>query len=427
MFGAPKESPFYQDEARPFAQRSDVMSLDIVRPKDIPKGKTLYVKVEDNSLKTEDVYKARPYYQHLDHLNKPDLSVGNTDPGHPGGKASTYYPTMDRRPRDLSLTTADIEYAQPKAVKRRGNRHTDPVCPDYELPTSYQRPHTPPRFLGRHTNDVTDIEHSCPKVLHPERSYTRNPNDANDIEFASANYRERLNRTTARPRQDRQLDVKDVTEHKCIRPRNTNPLDPVYRVPSNMTTSLHTSYAEEQGMEAPYALPDDIGPVHQSKPRKLQWDNGEPQLSLVREDIAGAVPQRFVGSIPANIYDPPDVRPMLSFHDPHDIHGAQVGSLPRGLATYRVTNPLNPRYQMLDGEVRPQPVPTTTLDAERGPARGLHPMLRSQGHGASASAPSLGGTRTPGAGSSRAASSYGRPPSNGNGTLGRAAMASMQQ
>merc|ERR1719207_331649 len=108
-------------------------------------------------------------------------------------------------------------------------------------------------------------------------------------------------------------------------------------------------YTEEQGAVPAPRIADQIGMVHGSKPRKLQWDNGEPQLSLLREDIAGTVPQRWVGSVPANIYDPPDVRPMISFHDPHDIPGTQVGSLPRGLTTYRVTNPMNPRYQMLDG------------------------------------------------------------------------------
>merc|ERR1719262_657695 len=163
-------------------------------------------------------------------------------------------------------------------------------------------------------------------------------------------------------------------------------------------------------MNKQYALPEEIGTVQGSKPRKLHWDNGEPQLSLLREDIAGTVPQRFVGCIPSNIYDPPDARPMMSFHDPHDIAGAQAGSLRRGMPGYRGTNPLNPRYQMLDGETRPQPMPT--FDAERGHAHHTHPMLR-RNSGASASAPNLHGTRTPGAGSSRAGSSYGRDQSEG--------------
>merc|ERR1712232_1466126 len=101
----------------------------------------------------------------------------------------------------------------------------------------------------------------------------------------------------------------------------------------------------------------------------------------LREDIAGTIPQRWIGSVPANIYDPPEVRPMISFHDPHDIPGAQVGSLKKGIEgiTRRQCNPLNPRYPMLDGEARPQPMPL--LENERGHPRsglGTHPMLQSR-------------------------------------------------
>merc|ERR1712217_472464 len=123
-----------------------------------------------------------------------------------------------------------------------------------------------------------------------------------------------------------------------------------------------------------------IGNVHGSKPRRLHWDNGEPQLSLIREDIPGTVPQRFVGAVPTNIYDPPDVRPVIDFHDPHDIPGAQVGSLRRGLPGNRQVNPLNPNYTMLDGD----------------PRRAPHPML--QGRASAQSFPDLhstGGRATP--------------------------------
>eukprot|EP00438_Fugacium_kawagutii_P003215 Skav200443 [mRNA] locus=scaffold1922:23594:33712:- [translate_table: standard] len=59
----------------------------------------------------------------------------------------------------------------------------------------------------------------------------------------------------------------------------------------------------------------------------------------------------------------------MSFHDPHDIPGAQVGSLKKGIeGSRRRVNPLNPKYPMLDGNARPQPVPT--FEAQR------HPMLR---------------------------------------------------
>jgi hypothetical protein len=354
----------------------------------------MYTKDEDRSLKTQDIPTAQPTYHHLKYLNKPDLAVGSTDPEHVGARARTYYAPMDRRVRDLNLTTADIELAQPRSHKHKGNRHTDPICPNYDLPSSYTRAPTPPRFNGRHTNDISDIELSCPKKLIPDRNYNRDPNESRDIEYASANYHERMaRRTMNRPREDRQHDVRDITANKGRQTRSSCPLDPEYSVPTHATTSLHTLFSEEKGSGVEHAPKEAarIGHVHGSKPRKLQWDNGEPHFSLLREDIAGTVPQRWIGSVPANIYDPPHVRPMISFHDPHDIPGAQVGSLKKGIegVTSRVLDPLNPKYPMLDGDGgRPQPMPilmaerghqTAALEAERGHPRqgmGSHPSLQ---------------------------------------------------
>lgn len=381
--------PYYRDEERPFLQRDDTMSLDVIRQKDVPKGRVMYVKDELNSLKTEDIHKAKPYYEHLHHLNKPDMSVGCTNPEHPGGQARSYYMPMDRRPRDLSLTTADIELAQPKTTSWKGKRHTDPVCPNYEMPSCIQRAVTPPRWNGRHTNDISDIEMTRPRVLHPDRNYERNPNDGRDIEFSTANYREMLARQSSQgPRADRTFDVRDVNLPKQKQTRCTNPLDPVYKVPTSRTTSLHARYREEasQGHEPPPVQPEEHGQVQGSKPRKLHWDNGEPHFSLLREDIEGSAPQRWVGTVPHNIYDPPEVRPMISFHDPCDIPGAQVGSLKKGIVTQRQLNPLNPRYPMLDGDQKPHSMPY--LGCERqAPGVMVHPLVRSQA--AASSMPNL--------------------------------------
>lgn len=315
------------------------MSLDVIRARDIPKGKVMYVKDEVLSLKTEDIYKAKPHYAHLDYLAKPDLSVGSTNPDHTGGQVRSYYMPMNRRPRDLSLTTVDIELAQPKSTSWKGKRHTDPVDPNYQLPSCIQREPTPPRWNGRHTNDISDIELARPKVLHPERDRNR--------QLFTCSSEPRLNHQFT----ERTFDVQDINQPREKQKRCTNPLDPVYTVSASRTTSLHAQYSEERGKNGapPRPVAADIGQVAGSKPRQLQWDNGEPHFSLLREDIAGTVPQRWVGSVPHNIYDPPEIRPMISFHDPADIPGAQVGSLKKGITTCRTVNPLNPRYPMLDG------------------------------------------------------------------------------
>lgn len=378
--------PFYYDRDRPFPQRSELMSLDIVRAKDIPAPKVIYPKPEDMSLKTNDIHAAQPVYPHLNYLNKADLSVGCTDPEHHGGRARSYYHPMDRRPRDLSLTTADIEYAQPKKKTQKGNRHTDPVCPQYELPTCHSQEPPPPRFNGIHCHDISDIEKSSSKTLHPTRSYVKDPNDTRDIEYSTVNYKERvLGRVSAT--HERHLDPRDISESKRIRPRCTNPLEPVYKVPTAPHTSVHARFSEEQvqGVQVSPALSGEVGYVHGSKPRQLHRDNGEPQLSLATADVLGAGSQRYIGSVPANIYDHPSVRPAISFHDPSDIPGTQASSLRKGLeGSRRMTNPLNPCYASLDGaDARPHPVPV--LDAERGPAGPTHPghhaLIRSQGGG----------------------------------------------
>merc|ERR1719487_3218849 len=191
------------------------MVLDTIHPKDIPRGKVYFLKDEDRSLKTQDIKYATPTYPALRYLQKPDLCVGSVDPEHVGSRARTYYPPMDRRPRDLSLTTADIEYAQPKGVKRRGHRHTDPVCPNYELPSCHIRPITPPRWNGRHTNDISDIEMARPKVLAPDRNYDRHPCVSHDIEYACPNYEEWVKRPPL-VRADRSLNVKDIMGEKKV-------------------------------------------------------------------------------------------------------------------------------------------------------------------------------------------------------------------
>jgi hypothetical protein len=388
-----EKSPFYLDGERPFPQRHESMLLDVVRPQDVPRGKIMFPKHEDKSLKTSDIPTAQPTYHHLKFLDRPDLCVGSTDTEHVGGQARTYYPPMDRKARDLNLTTADIEFAQPRANKFKGTRRVDPVCPNYEMPTSYKRAPTPPRHNGRVTHDISDIEGSSSKRVIPDRNYVRDPNEGRDIEYASANYQERMGRAAQRGvRQDRQLDVSDIAGSKRVPIRSSHPLDPEYKVPTHATTSLHVIYSEEQNQNLARKDGHTIGPVHGSKSRKLQWDNGEPHFSLMREDIAGTVPQRWIGSVPANIYDHHEDRPMISFHDPHDIPGAQVGSLKKGLegVAQRQLNPLNPKYSSLDGDTRPCPVPH--IEAERGHPRasiGSHPMLRNRTPGGSSSTPNL--------------------------------------
>lgn len=355
------------------------MSLDVIQPKDIPLGRPFYYKDYDLSLETRDIEKCQPYYRSENYLNKPNFQVGVTESGFDGARAKSYYPAVNR-PRDLSLTTMDIHLARPKKVENRGNRVTDPLCPVYDLPKSQPtRPITPPRYNGRVTNDVSDIEFTKPSKVIPDRNYVRDPNTCSDIEYTCPNYHRRVVRPFESPGMSTSLNVQDINAQDATNPRCTNPLDPTYKVSQTTTTSMHHTFSEESGnshcLHAPPLQPAEIGPIPGSKPRKLQWGNGEPQFSLMKEDIPGAAPQRWTGSVPYNVYDPPEKKAVISFHDPHDVPGAQVGSLRKGIESGRELNPLQPTYTFLDGKVVPTTLYTAqnALDAERG-----FPLRKSQ-------------------------------------------------
>jgi hypothetical protein len=360
----------FGDPNRPFATRKDTMSLDTIHPEDVPRGKVQFIKDQDLSLKTDDIARCAPFYPWKQYLDKPSFSLRSDIPG---SETKPLYQNLTRV-KDLSLTTADIEWAQPKITRFNTNRCTDPLQPQYKLPECPVRPITPPRGNGKDSLDISDIEMSKPKRVIPDRNYVRDPNDSSDIEYTCPNYRRRVVRPMNPNAQSTSLMVQDINAFpgRTTLPRDTNPLDPVYQVSQTSATSIPIRWTEEEGrVYAPPMEVEVIGEVPQSKPRKLQWDNGEPHFSLLTEDIAGSQPQRWVGSVPFNIYDPPEKKPIISFHEPQDIPGTQVGSLRKGIVTGRMTNPLNPRYTMLDGPAmmhplaeRADPAPGATANAE---------------------------------------------------------------
>lgn len=347
------------DPNRPFPQRSDTMSLDIIHAQDVPRGPVKYIKECSNSLKTDDIGRCQPFYPWKSYLNKPHFQLRSDVPG---CTSAPLHPNVTRV-KDLSLTTADIEWAQPKITRFNTNRCIDPLQPQYQLPSCPARPPTPPRGNGQDSLDISDIEQSRPKRVVPDRNYVRDPNDASDIEYTVPNYRRRIVRPIQQDAYSTSLEVADINAFpgRTSRPRGTNPLDPTYHVSQVAATSLPIKWSEEEGRvwQADPTV-EVIGEVPQSKPRKLQWDNGEPFFNLLTEDIAGSRPQRWVGAVPFNIYDPPEKKPIISFHEPQDVPGTQVGSLRKGIVTMRNTNPLHPRYTMLDGPAAMHPL------AERG-------------------------------------------------------------
>jgi len=309
-----------------FAQRSDTMMLDNVQPKDVPRGQVWHYKGDTQALRTSDIQGAAPIYKHKRfHVDGPAYK------DHIAGTAArTHYPEI-RRPIDMSLTTVDIDKSWPDVVKFKTPRCVDPMAPNYPLPSATHRPHTPRRQM-MHDGQIRDtLEHtgkSTPRI--PQRSFHRDPNEHRDIEYAQPNFRR-----TARPLGS--SGIRDVMKTSDINgeinltmkkktPRCSNPLDPEYKISTDTTHPLHTS--EPHGHYAPRFQ----AKIHGASPRPLTWDNGEPQTSLIKEDIPGAAPQRYKGCVPFNIYDPPEVTPHSQFHGCEDIEGARAGTRKGGPA-----------------------------------------------------------------------------------------------
>lgn len=307
-----------------FAKREDTMFLDAVQPKDVLRGRIKNYKDDAQALRTTDISGTGPTYKHKRfHVDGPAYKDHI-----PGTASKTHYPEV-RRPIDMSLTTVDIDKSWPDVVKFKTPRVVDPLAPNYPLPSASHRPNTPLRQRV-HDGEVRDtlahVGKSTPRI--PLRSHYRDPNEARDIEYAQSNFRR-----TMRPLGE----VRDIMKTADINgevnltmkkktPRCTNPLDPEYEVDARTTHPLLSSEAH-----GPYA-PKTQGFVHGAAPKPLTWDNGEPQTSLIKEDIAGTAPQRYKGCVPFNIYDPPEVTPYSKFYGCEDIEGARAGTRKGGPA-----------------------------------------------------------------------------------------------
>lgn len=311
--------------------RADTMSLNVIKPVDVPRGKILLIKEDSQSLRTEDIERAKPRY--------PEREIhrfGPPEKDHIGGtRAKTHYPELNR-PRDLTLTTGDIEKAQSNAYSFKTQRIVDPLTPRYQLP-SYDIQHPEPAKPKFHEGQIRDTlsfkGEWKSRIL--ERNYARDPNETRDIEFSQPNIVNQVTKSNGIPFTPREAHNKTIeqagnrilTSKVVITPRQSCPLNPTYDNPQRTTHPFMRGHDKE----SPHA-PKSAGPIEGATPRILHRDNGEPQASLIRRDIAGAVPQRYKGAVPLNIYDTHEVTPFVGHLglDCTDIPGAQPGSRTAG-------------------------------------------------------------------------------------------------
>jgi len=339
------------------------MSLGTLRAGDVPPGPIRIPKDYDRSLCTQDLPRARPLLAHPTNGSGepvPWNALRKPPPGEiPKAKPRTLYPPVSAsRPRDLSLTTSDIEFAQCRKPCRnsqgreRSDCIVDPLTPTYRMASSEAQP--PPEVWGsgRDTMDVSDIPGTAPSPVVPMRREYRDTLRL-EAEFRSPRGRAVPSqdpwRTTrpAAPGEGRRACCTPTLEGPARSGRQgENPLDPRYRVPVSasaaLATSLHARWAEERrvcGNAAPTTECQEIGHIHGSRvgERRVGEHGGgtitgnKPPFTLQTEDVEGAQPMRRVGNLPLSMYSARGNRPALNPSlNTGDIFGAQAGTLARG-------------------------------------------------------------------------------------------------
>lgn len=312
------------DDGKPIPDpmHRDAMALDSVRPKDVPRGTIRFPKDDSQALRTQDIEGAIPAFKTRTlHLS----GRAEQDPV-PGSFAKTYYPEV-RKARDMSLVREDIDGAVPQATGFRTTRSLNPLNPRYNLPSYSLHPHTPPtqrmhEGMPRETMEFKGER--TPRIL--ERNYARNPVDSRDIEGSQV-VKAKI-QTPRDPFKTIEQAGHRILSTKCVTPRAArHPFDPDY---SMHVQTTHPFFASEND---PYYSPRQTGSIPGSNPAVRHRDNGEPQASLIRSDIPGAVPQRYKGAMPFNLYDSHEVTPCINRHlglDCKDIEGAQTGTRKAG-------------------------------------------------------------------------------------------------
>ncbi|CEL95670.1 unnamed protein product [Vitrella brassicaformis CCMP3155] len=303
----------------PFPTRRDLMSLSVI-PKEPPRSSRFF-KPDSSSLRTTDIEKTSPQLRWQRFTSKRDGHQTSDIDGAMPRLSLASDVGLKGRPFDLALTTHDIDYARPARRGFKTGRITNPLVPDYTLPSTVLRAPEPPRFI-RDSINCADIERTWPTEKRWHREPVRSALDVQDIDGARPDFlRTRSNFKYLSANQKERLDYKLLT--KDI----TDPEERRLRI-----------FLETQRPT--------LDEVEKSRPRPRAWDNGQPQYALLTHDILGALPARKIGPLDINVYGPPKRRGTAPAdpHQTHDIQGASAGTRRNYIKTNRMTDPLDPKY-----------------------------------------------------------------------------------
>jgi len=212
---------------------------------------------------------------------------------------------------EYNLSNKDIEKSYPQCVKFKTTRHPfNPLEPNYQMSKVEEIESPVPKFI-RDNIQVSDIEGAKPKKYFRWDTRTM---FKNDIEGSSPR------KKYIRNSNYNFYDYSDVTKDKFQTKRCVNPLDPVYDV--KYKGGEYFSHGHIEGSK-PVTYPPYVYPT---------------PFNLRTEDIKGCK----VGS-KNRINKFNGVNFNLSVED---ITGTRAGSLKKGISTQRITNPVDPIYQL---------------------------------------------------------------------------------
>eukprot|EP00397_Hematodinium_sp_SG-2012_P053042 GEMP01063087.1.p1 GENE.GEMP01063087.1~~GEMP01063087.1.p1 ORF type:complete len:309 (+),score=55.71 GEMP01063087.1:148-1074(+) len=290
----------------PFPRRTDLMSLDTIKPSDLDG-------VSGTLMNTSTIQSARAPLSEVEGSKplpswKKYLRGGVSRDPVEGSTPRTHYPPVNRVV-DFSIRTRDIECATGKRSLQfqSGRRSVNPVAPTYKLASSIPLPAEVPK-LQTPSNFIADIEgtSSKPSVLQIARRETYSLKTC-DIPFATPRLRRR--HVTRLP---------EPTLERVARSRDTNPLNPEYKVSLRPPGTLLAKWSEDKQPEQ--FEPITIGPIQGNMPRALPKSKNTPLFSLENRDILGATPRSWIGCLPAENVKTRDILSVA------DIPGCQADS-----------------------------------------------------------------------------------------------------
>lgn len=250
-------------------------------------------------------------------------------------EGTTPKPYISKKPKevlDYHLRNDDIEGSRPMMNKIRISRQTNPVEPTYILPTSNQRPITPPKFL-RDPLDISDIREQEPKSLHGVTVDLSKPpkptQNIDDIQGAKPihphKFPQRV-RLGSEQGESTMTNVKDINNYMTFKSKRvTNPLNPEYTISGDL-----------------------VGEIKGNAPKNLpRTRQDRPDFSLTTSDIEK---QKRTNLHQLDSSFPPENarRDFRSINKTEDIPGASHSSGINYTTMHRSRkapiNPLNPNY-----------------------------------------------------------------------------------